>query len=69
MYHALKGEKEEAIQNLQKAVGLEYNDLKFLESDDSMDVLREDIPFKELLEKVKIAAMVQSGHYGSLVFH
>ena len=53
MYYALKGDKEKALSNLRKAIELGYNDLKWLETDDSMDSLRNEEEFKAIIDSLK----------------
>ena len=50
MYHALKGDKEKALENLKKAIELGYTGLNWLNTDDSMDSLREEQQFIDILE-------------------
>jgi tetratricopeptide (TPR) repeat protein len=53
MYYALQNQKEKALENLEKAIALGYKDLKWLETDDSMEGLRNEPRFKVLLEKLR----------------
>ncbi len=53
MYYALQNQKEEALENLEKAVALGFKDLHWLQTDDSMKKLRNEPRFKALLEKLK----------------
>ena len=53
MYYVLQNQKEEALEMLEKAVALGYKDLKWLQTDDSMDNIRNEPRFKALLEKLK----------------
>ncbi|NNF33454.1 MAG: tetratricopeptide repeat protein [Saprospiraceae bacterium] len=53
MYYALKGDKEKALLNLKKAIELGYNDLNWLETDDSMDSLRNEEEFKAIIASLK----------------
>jgi tetratricopeptide (TPR) repeat protein len=53
MYYALQNQKEEALENLKKAIAIGYKDLQWLETDDSMENLRNEAGFKVLLEKLK----------------
>jgi tetratricopeptide (TPR) repeat protein len=53
MYYALQNQKEEALENLEKAIAQGYKDLQWLETDDSMENLRNEPRFKVLLEKLK----------------
>ena len=53
MYYALQNQKEEALENLEKAIALGYNDLQWLQTDDSMDSIRNEPRFKALLEKLR----------------
>ena len=52
IYHTLQGDKEKALQSLQRAVELGYDDLKWFETDDSMDSLRAQKAFKQIIEKL-----------------
>jgi tetratricopeptide (TPR) repeat protein len=53
MYYALQNQKEEALENLEKAIAQGYKDLQWLETDDSMEGLRNEPRFKVLLEKLR----------------
>ena len=53
IYYALQNQKQEALENLKKAVALGYKDKEWLQTDDSMDNLRDEPEFKALLEKLK----------------
>jgi tetratricopeptide (TPR) repeat protein len=53
MYYALQNQKEEALENLEKAIAQGYKDLQWLQTDDSMENLRNEPGFKVLLEKLK----------------
>jgi tetratricopeptide (TPR) repeat protein len=50
MYYALQDQREEALENLEKAIAQGYKDLQWLETDDSMENLRNEPGFKALLE-------------------
>lgn len=53
MYYSLKKDKQKALSNLQKAIDLGYKDLEFLKSDNSLDNLRKEKAFTELIEKLE----------------
>jgi tetratricopeptide (TPR) repeat protein len=53
MYYALQNQKEEALENLKKAIAIGYKDLQWLETDDSMENIRNEPGFKALLEQLK----------------
>ena len=53
MYYALQNDKPRALENLQKAVELGYDDLKWIETDDSIESLRGEEAYKELVEHLK----------------
>jgi len=53
MYYALMGNKQQAFSNLTKAVKLGYNDIKWLKNDSSMDSLRSEKEFQQIIELVK----------------
>ena len=53
MFYALQNQREEALNNLKKAISLGYADKEWLQTDDSMDNLRDEPEFKALLEKLK----------------
>ncbi len=53
MCYALQGDKEKALMNLQKAVKLGYNDIKWFKTDDSMDGLRSEAVFIEIIKKLE----------------
>lgn len=55
MYHALQNDPTQALSNLKKAIDLGYNDLDFLENDDSLNSIRDTAEFKAMLDKVKTA--------------
>lgn len=55
MYYALQGDTTKALQNLQKAIDLGYVDLEWLKTDDSMDALRKEPLFIEIIEKLEKA--------------
>ena len=50
-YYALKGEPEKALDNLEKAIELGYDNWEWVETDDSLDELREHPRYQALLEK------------------
>lgn len=51
--YARKGMKQEAITSLRTAVEKDYNDWPNIDSDENLNMLRDDPQFKELAEKVK----------------
>ncbi|AUP81231.1 tetratricopeptide repeat protein [Flavivirga eckloniae] len=53
MYHALKNEPEKAFENLEKAIEFGFTDINWFETDDSIDNLRDDPKFKNLLLSLK----------------
>ncbi|MBC7777475.1 MAG: tetratricopeptide repeat protein [Phycisphaerae bacterium] len=53
MYHALQNDNAKAIENLQKAVSLGYKDLKWIETDDSLESIRGEQGYKEIVEQLK----------------
>ena len=53
MYYALKGKKGEALSNLQKAIELGYKNMKWLKTDDSMDSLRKEQKFIDLIQQLE----------------
>lgn len=53
IYYALQGEKEIALRDLQIAIELGYSDLEWLQTDDSMDSLREEEEFKEIMMQLE----------------
>jgi len=53
MYHTLQGNANQALQSLQKAIELGYDDIEWLQTDSSMDSLRGLPLFKELLDKLE----------------
>lgn len=54
VYYALKGNKEKAIEYLEKAVGGGYNNLKWLNSEPGIQSLRSDERFKKILGMVRV---------------
>ena len=53
VFYALQGDKEKALQNLQKAIDSGYNDLDWLETDESINNLRKDELFISMIDKLK----------------
>jgi tetratricopeptide (TPR) repeat protein len=53
MFYALQNQKYKSIISLKKAIELGYNDLDFLENDDSLDNIRKKRAFKKLIRQVK----------------
>jgi len=53
MYYALQNDKTKAIENLQKAISLGYKDLKWIETDDSLESIRGEQAYKEIVEQLK----------------
>lgn len=53
MYYALQNDTPRALENLQKAVELGYKDLKWIETDESLESIRGELLYKELVEKLK----------------
>ena len=53
MYYALQNDKTRAIENLQKAVSLDYKDLKWITTDDSLENIRGEQGYKDLVEQLK----------------
>ncbi|NNF36353.1 MAG: tetratricopeptide repeat protein [Saprospiraceae bacterium] len=53
LYYALQGEKEKAIESLEKAVDLGFKDKDWLETDESMDPLRDDPSFHVIFQKMQ----------------
>lgn len=51
--HALLKDSDAAFNALEKAVTLGYNDIYHLEQDEDLVLLREDIRYKKLIEKIK----------------
>ena len=53
MYYALQNQKDEALDNLEKAIALGFKELQWLQTDDSINNIRNEPRFKALLEKLK----------------
>ena len=53
MYYALKKEKDKAIASLEKAVNLGYKNIDWFKTDDSMDGLRNEQVFIDILNKLE----------------
>ena len=53
MYYALQNDKAKALENLQKAISLGYKDLKWIETDDSLESIRGEQGYKEIVEQLK----------------
>jgi hypothetical protein len=50
---ALSGQKEKALDNLEKAISAGFTDRQQYESDSDLDSLRETERFKELLKRLR----------------
>lgn len=55
MYYALQNQKAQAITHLQKAIDLGFDGLEWLKTDDSMDGLRKELAFIELVKQLEKA--------------
>jgi tetratricopeptide (TPR) repeat protein len=53
MYYALQKQKEQATENLQKAVALGFKDLKWLETEPDLKYIRKEKGYKDLVEQLK----------------
>ncbi len=53
VYYALDGKMEEALSNLEKALELGYENVEWLQSEESLDGIRETERFRALLEVLK----------------
>lgn len=53
VYYGLQGKKKEALKNLKKAVALGYNNLHWIETDDSLESIRKEKGYKEVIEQLK----------------
>ncbi len=53
--YSLLGRINESLESLDKAVNLGYNDLKHLENDSDLDILREEEGYNKLINKLKRA--------------
>ena len=53
LYHAVKGDEEAALDNLEKALNLGFNDFVWLKTCDSLKKLRKNATFKALLKQVE----------------
>jgi len=53
MYYALQNDKEKAIANLQKAIELGYNDIEWLTTDNSLNSIREEKEYKNLVKRLQ----------------
>ncbi len=53
VYYALQNDREKALEQLQKAVEVGFDDIKWLKTDDSMKNLRGERGFKKLMKKIK----------------
>ena len=52
MYYALQNNKPLALENLQKAISLGYKDLKWIETDDSLESIRGEKGYKDIIEQL-----------------
>ena len=53
MFYALKGDKEKALANLQKAIELGYDDLHWLTTDDSLENIRKGKVYLQLVAELE----------------
>ncbi|PHN08465.1 tetratricopeptide repeat protein [Flavilitoribacter nigricans] len=53
MYYALQKDREKALEHLQKAIDMGYNNLDWIKTDDSMDILRKKKEFKEIIAQLE----------------
>lgn len=53
MYYALKRQKKQAVESLQKALPLGFKDLKWLESEPDLKNIRKEKGYKEIVEQLK----------------
>ena len=53
MFYALKGDKEKALSNLQKAIGLGYDDLEWLTTDDSLESIRKEKVYLQIVSELQ----------------
>lgn len=53
MYYALQNDKEKALSNLKKAIKLGYDDIEWLQTDNSMDNLRKEKTFAKIIKQLK----------------
>lgn len=52
MFYALQNNKDKALSNLQKAIELGYNDLEWIETDESLKNIREEKIYKDIVKKI-----------------
>ncbi len=53
MYYSLQNDKPRAIENLQKAISLGYRNLKWITTDDSLENIRGEQAYKDLVEQLQ----------------
>ncbi|MCB9283132.1 MAG: tetratricopeptide repeat protein [Lewinellaceae bacterium] len=53
IYYALQGDTRKALENLEKAVDLGYNDLNWIKTNDNLESIRSDERFKKIIRKLK----------------
>lgn len=53
MYYALQNDKSKAIENLKKAVKFGYQDLEWITTDVSIESIREEPEYKQIVEKLQ----------------
>ena len=58
-YYASENEIERAIENLQKAIDLGYDDLEWIEEEETLNNLRDEDRYQQLIERLRTAASAQ----------
>lgn len=53
LFHAIQGDLPAALQNLEKAIDLGFNDRQWLDNEDAFDQLRDDPRYQALLARMK----------------
>ena len=53
IYFALQGQNEKTLQNLQKAVELGFNDLEWVKTDSSLESIREEGAYLEIVRQME----------------
>ncbi len=54
LYYSLKKDIDQAITNLEKAVRLGYNNLDWIQSEDSLEILRTEQRYLDLIDQMKV---------------
>ena len=53
MFYAVKGDKEKALANLQNAIELGYDDLEWITTDDSLESIRKEKVYFQIVSELQ----------------